>query len=95
MPAKRDAAVGTGAALVARMEPEPEPDEEVEPEELDDDPCGGRPMTTPPAAMPAGGRWTPRIAGRAGAAAGAGVDLAARDSEGRLFAIATGSGFSA
>ena len=36
MPAKRDAAVGTGAALVARTEPEP--DEEVEPEELDDEP---------------------------------------------------------
>ena len=52
-------------------------------------------MTTPPAAMPAGGRWTPRIAGRAGAGAGAGADLAARDNEGRLFAIATGSGFSA
>ena len=29
-----------------------------------DDPAGGRPMTMPPPAMPAGGRCTPRIAGR-------------------------------
>ncbi len=62
MPAKRDA--GAGATLspdrVARATPEPALDEELE----FDNPWGGRPTTTPPAAMPAGGRCTPRMAGR-------------------------------
>ena len=66
MPANREA--GAVARWLA-MPPELEVDvvEAVEAAVLIEAPCGGSPMTTAPAfCRPGGGRWTPRMAGRAG-----------------------------